>query len=1638
MQQKNKKWTAFVLTLVMLASLLPSGLFAADPQADPSTTTISKPQNQGPVDLVEQGDNKSYKDNKTQKIYYKVPNWAEESVKNKGLTRWDLQPDQKLRVVNNMSETVEITQLNYQGYHETPDGGTVLDLVYSSRQRADSGVWNNVSLFISPDLAKSIDWTKSYYYNAYEKKDENKRVKFVNGRTDNEKVMYFSKMAQGALAGSVQHTPIRLYLKNKTIADLDDIDTTIQSRVTNDDNTQIFTKYMGNTKDSNILLEGYGSYTSSTTIPKTSYTNFRAGILPYLRSTPAQITGAQNTISYNPAKDTLYIATNLSKGDTNNANEIVDGESLAYRLAFSKNLLDILEPDENGFIGYVEPSKTSGAQAGVNPNQVKTGFTKDQVNVVGDMAYVLYAPQEFTTNNETGQIIYTTGGTAGFLDNLSTELSDMQFTLTTLHVNSDKLKTLYPLMNGIQQEMMPLDVYSTLVAHNSKGMDTVAVKTTQDVNAQRGDKVEIRFAKQPALEFLDWRPVLKKWAEKAGAFDAKQLVMKLGTAPLAGDMGIYFTRFAGGAYTADSFEIADDYKTYTYTLPYDIHLPEGTAIRLFAGCGGNMADNSAEIYINGTKVASFDKGDAKKSYAPRALVGLEAYSSTLIDRAQYMPAILDTFDTSKTIEGYTKEADKSVEMAYNDDKTKMRKYIEAFSSKTAEKGAKYVIDGVIYPEGNNGLYRFSKEIESDDQLIKDGPIAARAFDYQSAETDTKSTKNVNDGNTAVRSALGSDPVIAKVMSTVTFDLNGGKYNATDNAKIKSFEGGHPGVGYNTERQAANSPVIRILPINKHFATDKDYVANGFVGENAVLKDNTGVDLTGDALALRKFAETDADGKNTLKPEKQGAAFLGWTTQKLTGKPADVTKAFKALTVADKAEQTNDTTKNYIFTDKTPTTKSIRVYAAYGVPLVKFHTNPPKDAKDAQGKSLTDKIFEQTITEQAITDREIQLNKNYGTEDFNIPGYSLVGYSTKPDAIEPDANETGTGFEKDLYLRDNDVMKLTEEQANRGINLYAVWRPNYHVDVTKIWDPADLEANNKDKIKVGLLTRPAVGTQGQEVVTEKAVYRPVPGTVKALSDAVNGKLTWENLKSYDEKGHRMSYIAVELTASTEALFNAGSTDYAKYGVDIQEKHEDYGETIWGHKNQLLNTDGVDVMTAATERNHYNAAGQAVNPHHPTNPIGYFGTYGYAITLTNKKATVEPPRINPVIEGGNQVEIVLQGEPDWLIVNLPDNTVIKLEKNKVTGRWKKHADSSSKATFAGPADGKITITLPSGQTFSQGQQIKAAQAKWFPGSTTARSSIDVVRTVEAKPVSNQVTNITQQPKDESGNVPVKFQVPNPPVDPPKQGTKYTIGTVDESGNFTPIESVDPITLDADVPSDTSVTIDKTFTIPADKLDGIKGKDLVIKSEEPDKAATDSDKFKLDLTAPTATVKAEDEIWRRWVDVRLSQLKGDAEVIVVNYKDVNGTDQTARFTDTNDAEEAIEVLRGQNVTDMKITLKDKYGNVNVINPTYTATKVIKIDIRTPRLGKNFVQVRSAQDATTVSVRIFNASDAQAVKERAPGYADKATHTATVTLNKNNKFTKITFDNGYKLTKGDLIEFVGITADNGITNPYAFILGQ
>ncbi|MDK6369737.1 accessory Sec-dependent serine-rich glycoprotein adhesin, partial [Aerococcus sp. UMB9870] len=771
------------------------------------------------VPKTDQDGRRYFEDVDTGKKYYLEPNWNEDSIKGQNSMRWELEPGQELRVINNPSEPLSVQQLKYKGFHETADGDQVIDMMYTHTPRS-AYVWTRLNLRISDDLQKRIDWTKSYY------EDRNGNVyRFINGSQANDKLLVLSNIETGT---ETKRSPIRLYLRdNVTRAELDTIDTTIQARLL-DANGNVYTKYMGGTNDSNMSLTGYGSYTQSVTIPKTTSTNLKSGLNPYLQVISSvdqapDFVSSQNTVSYNPSENKLYVASQFHKKDTDNRNEKLNGQSIAYRLAFDKELLDVLKEDDYGYIGYVEPSITSGMKGAVNPNNVRTGFTRNQVNVVGDMAYVIYAPNEFDYNDETGQIIYANKGTQGFIDNISTELSGQQFTLTTLNVDSDNLKKLYPTINDQQPEMTAISVHSAMIIENDHGIDRVKMTTDQEAVARQGDKIEIRFAKPTnhgvkRSDLIDGE--ILYWNESAA-----KLAMKAGEAPIIGHLGVYpASRGARGSDARYDFAVNANNTVYTYTLPHDFKLAAGSEISLYTGANGKLVDNSGEVYINGVKVAEFGPGQAETSYAPRLIIGTEVNSSALLDRTQYMPVVEDMYDFDKVITGYTYVPNQLVEISYIDANSGQTRYVRTMSGNAAELGASYTVEGdKTYPEPGKGLYKFEYAIPDTDRVVKDSPIVARSFNYQVGTEE----RALADNEEAIQTSVGSDAVIARVLIQVTYDLN--QPNGTSTRRVMTYA-----APVETTDAAGNTTAIdnSDVPRNEDFSNEVGYTNNGLEGNMA--------------------------------------------------------------------------------------------------------------------------------------------------------------------------------------------------------------------------------------------------------------------------------------------------------------------------------------------------------------------------------------------------------------------------------------------------------------------------------------------------------------------------------------------------------------------------------------------------------------------------------------------------------------------------------------------------------------------------------------------------------------------------------------------------------------------------------------
>lgn len=1458
-------------------------------------------------------------------------------------------------------------------------------------------------------------------------------------------------------------TPIDLVLKaGQTVKDLKK-NPLIQMRLTDDKYERIYST----TIDANQNVP-YSSYTMSTFVPVR--VDLKQGILntDVVRNYENVFQTASSYIKYNEEKGYFDVYMRRTQGQVGSVADV--GGSMNSGSSENKGDYGFMQSFDESLIEILKPQDESGTVIqlfSADPND-NLYYPSTDPTVPKPANRIDYSINQIERKNGVGIVRYSSNDpNKTFLPGTPTLAGYGNSTVVRYFVDKDKLKEKFG-----SSDIISYEFFSTIFATNDTGVEEFkSVPRDEDINLKRGDTIDIRFDGRRDL-------ITKGTCDTNGSFiqiGDDQYKISLRT---TSDK----TKYTGTLLTGNPNYM----RKITVSVPFDIKIKKDTPLTIFTrktklmevSPGMTVTFNYSDKDISGgtiTKSKTYrferplvegytrnEKGeifkDGKKINDPQQTLFIdnhdplmssrqENFGGGILTRTADAPDIDEIFTDTENLTGRSKY-DRVYVYPYDANKevvstAKRLGTIQASDQKIEMNVNGDDVQGFEWTSASNDA---GHKIDPSYWATKDMPLYFTNQDVLSNSLESK------------------DPVVEQVQAKVTFNLNSG----TLEQSVISYKGVDKGqkVGtehaYITKRTNQQEEVVRIAPMNVKFANQEGYVANGFEGVNADLKDHNGKKFeqniaalssaiagasgekktklqgelarTKDALAVRKFVEKD--------PKVSGKTFLGWTTKPLTGTSQEVTEAFIKLKEADSVDKyiSGD---NLIFTSTSPITKNMTVYAAYGSPLVTFHTNPPAGLA---GK--TDETVTQSLTEQNLTDRSVRLQKNWSDPKFKMEGYSLVGYSTDPNADIPDENKTGTGVNVDNYLRDGDQMPLTAEQVRDGVDLYAVWKKNYHVDVEKVWDQGTDRDKNIGKLSVGLLARPAVGAAGFEIVDQNAVYRPVPGSVQALTSATpeTGKINWNDLPSYDEGGHRMSYIAVELTESTIEKFNNGSISYKDYGATIVNTNQNKG--LGGYKAQLVNTDGVDAMSAATMRSHYTKDGSLINPNE-NKTMKYFDTYGYSIKLTNSKVDVQPPTIDPIKYDATQVVVRKVGNPSKIVTTLPNGKTVTVVKHD-NGSYVLDQPNS---TFTGTVnvDANGVITIQTGQ-MQAGQIVKAQQFKVIGQAETASAFAEAK--VEAQPVSHKVEEKEQKPKDKNGNAVVEFNVPNHPLLPPKAGSKYTLGYFEGEGEnkkFVPLAPVDtkgeidPVVLDKDMVSDDRTEVKKQILIPETKFEEInklkeKGIDLVIQSDEAGKKPNYSDGFTLDLTAPTADAETKEDMWRRWVNVDLSNFKEDTQVIVVNYTDAKGQAQILRLKNEAELKATIEMLSRQGFKDAKITIEDRFGNKTDLKPTYDPSKIIDIMVRKERIGKDFVQVKASEEGVTVTVRIYNASDLEAVRTKADGYQAKAKVTTQATVGK--KYQKIMLTdpqgNPYKLQSGEIIEIIGVNAEGAYTNPYAKVLGQ
>lgn len=964
-KQISKRCLAFFLAVIMLIGMMPLNIFA---EVEPA-------------------------------------NWVDDA---QTARYWPI-PHQGRLVKVSSGEALKNPTLRYIGGYTRPDGREVVRLAFGGYLTITSGVWNRLILKPDHNLNQLIDWDES----GMAKKMPGQFPNNHDGWSfNNEFIKFKSLSAQQGGSGNLHvvnlgldgtqttnaplqyvnfETPIDLVLKaGQTVKNLDK-NPLIQMRLTDDKYERIYST----TIDANQNVP-YSSYTMSTFVPVR--VDLKQGILntDVVRNYENTFHTSSSYIKYNEEKGYFDVYMRRTQGQVGSVADVGgsmnsgDSENkgdYGFMQTFDESLIDILKPqDESGTVIQLFSA---------DPND-NLYYPSTDPTVPKPANRIDYSIKSIERKNGVGIVRYSSNDpNKTFLPGGPTLTGYGNSTVVRYFVDKDKLKEKFG-----SSDIISYEFFSTLFATNKTGVEEFkAPKRDEDINLKRGDTIDIRFDGRRDLITL-------------GTFDTNGSFIQIGddqykiSIRTTSDKAKYV---GGGIIGKENYM-----RKMTVSVPFDIKIKKDTPVTIFSrktkleevSPGMTVTFNYSAQDDSGSKVTKqktyrFErplkegytrnekgeifKGETKindpqqslfiDNHDPLMSSRQENFGGGILTRTADAPDIDEIFTDSENLTGRSKY-DRVFVYPYDADKREVETAKRLGTIQASDQKIEMNVNGddVQGFEWTSASNDADHKIDKNYWATKDMPLYFTNQDVLSNSLESK------------------DPVMEQVQAKVTFNLNGG----TLEQSVLSYKGVDKGqkVGtehaYVTKRTNQQEEVVRIAPMNVKFANQEGYVANGFEGKNVNLKDHNGKNFeeniatltsaiagasgekktklqgelarTKDALAVRKFVEKD--------PKVSGKTFLGWTTKALTGTPQEVTEAFTKLKVADSVDKylSGD---NLIFTSTSPITKNMTVYAAYGSPLVTFHTNPPAGLK---GK--TDETVIQSLTEQNLTDRSVSLQKNW--------------------------------------------------------------------------------------------------------------------------------------------------------------------------------------------------------------------------------------------------------------------------------------------------------------------------------------------------------------------------------------------------------------------------------------------------------------------------------------------------------------------------------------------------------------------------------------------------------------------------------------------------------------------------------------
>ena len=817
-------------------------------------------------------------------------------------------PNQGRIVKVSPAEPLKNPSLRYIGVYTRPDGREVLRLAMGGYSGSISGAW--LRMLIKPDdnLYKLIDWTQSgmavkkpeQFPNNHDGYNFNKEfrkfdpVSSTQVGSGNVKSMDLSNSGTmtvtTGLLGVNFEVPIDLVLKDgETLKNLDK-NPLVQMRLMDDKYERIYST----TIEANQEVP-YSSYTMSTFVPVR--VDLKQGILntDVVRNYENTFQSASNYIKYNEEKGYIDVFTRRTAGSVGSQADV--GGSMNAGDSRNKGDYGFMQTFDDSFVDILKPQDESGtvAQIFITDDNDKIKYPSADPDVPKPANRIDYSINDITKKDGVGMVEVTNNrSTETFLWGSPTLTTYGYSTVVRYFIDKDKLKEKFG-----SDDIVSYEFFSTVFATNQTGVEEFkSVPRDEDIDLKRGDTIDIRFDGR--------RDLITK-----GTFDTQGSYIQIGDDQFK--ISIRTTadkaKYTGGGTVWD-----DNYmKIMEVTVPFDIKIKKDTPVTIFSrktklqevspgmtvtfnysdmdDSGNTITKNKTyrferplvdgytrnekgEVYKGETKINNPNDSLFIDNKLPLMTSRQENFGGGILTRTADAPDIDEIFTDSEALTGRSKYDRVNVYL-YNADKQEVETAKRLGTITASDEKIKMNVNGqdVQGFEWTSASNDEEHEIESSVWARKDTPLFFTNQDVLSGSLESK------------------DPVVEQVQAKVTFDLNGG----TLPLDVKSYQGTEadslPGTefAYVTSRSEETENLVRIAPMNEKFANQAGYVANGFEGAGATTKDHNGGELSGDALALRKFAE---------EPSKPNLEFYGWTTQKVDS--VEEFEKLDELTIQDQA------------------------------------------------------------------------------------------------------------------------------------------------------------------------------------------------------------------------------------------------------------------------------------------------------------------------------------------------------------------------------------------------------------------------------------------------------------------------------------------------------------------------------------------------------------------------------------------------------------------------------------------------------------------------------------------------------------------------------------------------------------------